>query len=196
MKRVIWLSTLCILSAWHQVQAGIVTSDGREWELRGGSASYANQALLATFDTEWVWATQSDWLDSFQTSMISLDEPDRSSFSGACDISIPYFCSGFFSDDLIGGNTALSLRPLDTGVMGNTAWELGELSFLNQSYRVSYRVSNVPIPAAAWLFATALLNIIALKNSGIRFACLPTIAQDLQQIQRQHLPNLLRGIVR
>lgn len=154
------LFALICLGLSHAATAGLIVSNGQEWEVRGTLDTHAGHTIQAATDDGWTWATSADWDTSGLNARVVAD-PDWSALMGDLDgLSVT---PNAFLADLITGAVGAEHRVLFTF----TSAELPAGNFLGTSearyeelvplYRMSLRREPVPEPATATLVGLALI---------------------------------------
>lgn len=143
--------------------AGIIDSMGREWEVRGPATSFSDSEIAAAADTEWVWATNAEWLASgFDGVEISEDFIGASAGSTFEEAGASFFDAWFANSIANQAASFLFNRGPERGFL-TRSWQsitvpLIYMPCYTGCNRVSYRVA-VPEPTTLALVGLSLAGV-------------------------------------
>jgi len=147
------------LMAAQTASAGLILSNGQEWEVRGRLGDWLEQSNQAALDTGWTWATEAEWLATGLDGQV-LTDPAWSALMGEFD-GQALQPNGWFADPLILngliGQVLVSTAGSTADATGGTLCCTVGLNADTLSYRIAYRAAQVAEPATLALSALALI---------------------------------------
>ena len=164
-KNVFFGALLCILLS-DSVQAGLIDSMGREWELRGPAGTYTEMQTAAASDPGWTWASSDVWLTSgFDNQPLS--DTQLAAFVGATStVTFTSSSSGtefrdawFIDSSPVAASNVLFNSSTGGGVPQGPIWRstLSNACLRNGCNRVAYR--QVPEPTSLALMGLGFAGV-------------------------------------